>query len=105
MITFKPKVFAHHKRKDGLFLVTIRVTFKRQSRFMRTSIYVTSADVTRSMKIKSPEIIAKCSELTDRLRKLASTLTPYELEGKDVDWVVKTLTERMRKLQSRRCPR
>ena len=95
MIHFKAVVFAHHKRKDGTFPVKIRVTFARGVRYLPTTLTCTAADLTRGMKIKSAEIVARCNELTDRLRKEAATLPPFSLEGKDVDYVVRVLTQRM----------
>ena len=95
MIHFKAVVFAHHKRKDGTFPVKIRVTFNRGVRYLPTTLTCTAADLTRGMKIKSAEVVARCNELTDRLRKEAATLPPFSLEGKDVDYVVRVLTQRM----------
>ena len=95
MITFKA-IPSRYKRRDGLRAVSIRVTYDGRVRWLPTTIMCAAADLTRGGNIKSPDIIAKCNELTDRLRREAATLTPYDLEGRDVDWVVKTLTERMR---------
>jgi len=96
MIHFKAVVFAHHKRRDGTIPVKIRVTFARGVRYLPTTLTCTAADLTRSMKIKNADIIARANELTDRLRKMAADFTAFDLEGRDVDWVVKQLTERMR---------
>ena len=96
MITFKPVIFAHHKRKDGTWPVTIRVTFRRQRKYIKTTITVTAADVTRGLKIKNPDTIARCNELCDRLRAEAASLNPFDLEGKDVEWVVARLRDALR---------
>lgn len=96
MITFKPVVFPHHKRKDGTIPVKIRVTFDRKCRYLPTTITVTAADITRSGNVKNAEVIAKCNDLTDRLRIEAAGISPYDLEGRDVDYVVHLLRERMR---------
>lgn len=96
MIHFKAVVFAHHKRRDGTFPVKIRVTFQGRVRYLPTTITCTAADLTRSMKMKNADVIARCNELTDRLRREAAALTTFDLEGKDVDYVVRVLTERMR---------
>lgn len=96
MITVKPVVHAHRKRKDGTFPVTIRVTFARQSRFLPTTISCTAADLTRSLKIKNAEIVAQTNALCDRLRAEAARLNPFELQGKTVDWVVARLTDALR---------
>ena len=96
MINFKQLVFAHHKRKDGTYPVKIRVNFHGKSKYLPTTLVCQPSDLTRSLKIKNADIIARCNQLTDRLRREAASLTPYDLEGRDVDWVVRTLTERMR---------
>ena len=95
MITFKA-IPSRYKRRDGLRAVSIRVTYDGRVRWLPTTIMCAAADLTRGGNIKSPDIIAKCNELTDRLRREAASLSPYDLEGRDVDWVMKTLTERMR---------
>lgn len=96
MITFKPVVFAHHKRKDGTYPVTIRVTFRRGRKYLPTTITATAADMTRSLKLKNPDIIAQTNALCDRLRSEAAALNPFDLEGKDVDWVVARLRDALR---------
>lgn len=96
MITFAAVVFAHHKRKDGTTPVKIRVTFKGRCRYIATNIYCKPTDMTRTMKIKSPDVIAKCNAMCDRLRAEASEIDPFELEGKDVDWVMRRLRDSMR---------
>lgn len=96
MITFKPVVHAHRRRKDGTYPVTIRVTFARKCRYLPTTITATAADMTRSLKIKNPDIIAQTNALCDRLRSEAARLSPFDLEGRDVGWVVARLTDAMR---------
>lgn len=96
MITFKPVVFKHRKRRDGTFPVSIRVTFDRKSRYLPTTITCTAADLTRGMRIKTPDVIAKTNALCDRLRAEAARINPFDLEGRDVDWVVARLRDALR---------
>lgn len=96
MITFKPVVFKHRKRRDGTFPVSIRVTFDRKSRYLPTTITCTAADLTRGMRIKNPDVIAKTNALCDRLRAEAARINPFDLEGRDVDWVVARLRDALR---------
>jgi integrase len=96
MITFKSVVHAHRRRKDGTYPVTIRVTYGRKCRYLPTTITVTAADMTRSLKIKNPDVIAQTNALCDRLRSEASQFSPFDLAGRDVDWVVSRLTDAMR---------
>lgn len=97
MISFKPVVHAHRRRRDGTYPVTIRVTFARKTRYLPTTITVTAADMTRSLKIKNTDVIAHTNAICDRLRQEAAALNPFDLEGRDVDWVVRRLTEAMRR--------
>lgn len=96
MITFKA-IASRYKRRDGLRAVSIRVTFRGRVRWLPTTIACSPADLTRGGNIKNADTIARCNALTDRLRSEAASLTPYDLEGRDVDWVVAFLTERMRR--------
>ena len=96
MISFKPVVFKHRRRRDGTWPVSIRVTFARKCRYLPTTITCTASDLTRGMQIKNPEAIARCNEICDRLRGEAALLNPFELRGRDVDWVVARLTQAMR---------
>lgn len=95
MITVKPLVFAHRKKRDGTYPVTIRVTFARKSRYLPTTITCTAADVTRGMKIKSASVLARANEICDRLRMEAAKINPFDLQGHDVDWVVDRLRAAM----------
>ena len=95
MITVKPLVFAHRKKRDGTYPVTIRVTFARKSRYLPTTITCTASDLTRGMRIKNASVLARANEICDRLRTEASKINPFDLEGRDVDWVVGRLRAAM----------
>lgn len=95
MITFRA-IASRYKRRDGLRAVSIRVTFRGRVRWLPTTISCAPADLTRGGNIKNADTIARCNALVDRLRTEAASLTPYDLEGRDVDWIVAYLTERMR---------
>ena len=95
MITCKPLVFAHRKKRDGTWPVTIRVTFARKSRYLPTTITCTAADLTRGMKIKNAAILARANEICDRLRMEAAKINPFDLKDRDVDWVVDRLRAAM----------
>lgn len=95
MITFKPEVFAHQKRQDGTYNVKIRVTFARKSRRIPTTLYCTQADLTRSLKLKNGDIINKAAELCGQMRAACSDLTMFDLEGRDVDFIVRHITSKM----------
>ena len=93
MITFKAIVISNNRRKDGTYPVKIRVTFKGVSRRLPTTLVCTTNDLTRSLKIKSASILNKSDELISRMRNAVKDLSPFDLENKDVDWVVSRIKE------------
>lgn len=88
MATLKPIIVPGSRRKDGTFLVYIRVYHAGASRRLPTSLVCYPADVTRSGKIKSADILAKADELVRRMRATLADVSPFDLEERDVDWVV-----------------
>ena len=93
MITFKAVVISNNRRKDGTYPVKIRVTFKGVSRRLPTTLVCTSNDLTRSLKIKSASILNKSDELISRMRNAVKDLSPFDLDNKDVDWVVSNIKD------------
>lgn len=96
MITFKPMVFAHQKREDGSYNVKIRVTFKRVSRWLPTTLFATDKDLTRSLKIKSPALLDGCDKIVGDMRSSASKISPFRLEEMTVDQVVEWIKTDLR---------
>lgn len=96
MITFKPEVFAHQKRQDGTYNIKIRVTFNRQSRRIPTNLFCTQADLTRSLKLKNGDIINKANVLCNLMRAACSDLNVFDLEDKDVDFIVRHIKDTLK---------
>ena len=88
MITYKPIVIPGGRRKDGIWPVKIRVTFKGVSRRIPTTLVCKDTDLTRGGKIKNATILEKANELIARMRATTSDLSPFTLEAWDVDKVV-----------------
>jgi len=88
MITFKAIVIPGNRRKDGTFPVVIRVTFKGKSRRLATTLVCRSADLTRTHRIKDATILNKADALIGRMRDAVKDISPFDLEDRDVDWVV-----------------
>lgn len=100
MITFEPIIVSNHRRKDGSFPVKIRVYFNGKSRRLPTTWVCQPADLIRtkkkSVKIrKDAGVRTKAQELIKRMRSVTDKMTLAELEGKDVDWVVRRIREGM----------
>ena len=68
MITYKAIVIPNNRRGDGTYPVKIRVTYKRVSRRLPTTLVCSPKDLTRSLKIKNEDIISKSNELILKMR-------------------------------------
>ena len=91
MITAKPIVVLSNRRKDGTFLVYIRVYFAGEVRRIPTSIVCKPGDLTRSGKIKDQAILDRAESVANRMRDAVSDYTDAEMAGRDVDWVVRKM--------------
>ena len=63
MITFKACIVKKDMRKDGTWPVLIRMTYKRQSRMIRTTMSVTEEDLTASGNFRNRSIIDECDKI------------------------------------------
>lgn len=95
-ITFHPVVYSNHKKEDGTYPVKIRVTFKRVSRKLPTTIFARKEDLTRSLAIKSAYITDKANDLIRQMRSCLDDLNLFALEDMNVDQVVEHIKKRMR---------
>lgn len=89
--TFRPVVYAHHKRQDGTYNVKINVYFNGKERRLPTTIYCTKNDLTRTHHIKSQDILNKCNNLIARMHNAIADISTFDLEGRDVDWLVQRI--------------
>lgn len=94
-VTFKAVCIASNRRKDGTYPVRIRVTFKGDSRRLPTNLVARPADLTRSLHIKSPDITSKAGALIAQMQGTLTDLSPFVLEGWDVDRVVAHIKTRL----------
>ena len=93
MITFKAIVIPGNRRKDGTFPVVIRVTFKGKSRRLATTLVCRAGDLTRTLRIKDATILNKADALIARMRDAVKDISPFDLEDRDVDWVVGSIKD------------
>ena len=91
MITIKPIVILSNRRKDGTYLVVLRVYFDGKVRRVPTSIVCRQADLTRSGKIKSQAVLDMANAQAGKMMEAVSCYTDADLAGKDVDWVVERM--------------
>ena len=95
MITFKPIVIPGNKRKDGTYPIVIRVTYKGKSRRLATTLVAGQSDLTRSLKIKNPTLLSKADAIIKQMREAVSLLSPFEIEDKDVGYIVTHIRSRL----------
>ena len=93
MITYKPIIIPNNKRQDGTYPVKIRVYHNGKCRRLPTTLVCEQKDLTRSLKIKNPDIIKKAEALIKRMRKATDDLLQYDLEDKSIDWVVNKIKD------------
>ena len=87
-VTFHPVCIASNRRKDGTYPVRIRVTFKGVSRRLPTNLTARASDLTRSLHIKSPDLLNKSAALIAGMRETLVDISPFTMEDWDVDAVV-----------------
>lgn len=96
-ITFKPVITPSRKRADGTWPVSIRIYFNGAIRRLPTNLVARPSDLNRAGAIKSQTILDKADALIRTMRATLEHFTLFDLEDKDVDWVVnqirKTITK------------
>lgn len=93
MITFKPIIVNSNRRKDGTYMVVIRITFNGKTRRLPTTLVCRSGDLTRTYKIKDASILNRADALVGRMREAVMDLSPFDLQDRDVDWVVSRIKD------------
>lgn len=93
MITFRPII--ENRKADGTWPVRIRITFKRQSRRLATSLVCTDNDITRSGRIKNATILDRANTLIGEMRATCADLSFFTLEEWGIDQVVRHIRSRM----------
>lgn len=96
IITFKEIIVPGNKRKDGTYPVKIRVTFKGKSRRLPTTLVCYPKDITKSLKIKSDDIKDKASVIIRQMREAIKDISLFDLEDRDVDWVVRQIKDKLK---------
>ena len=75
--------------------MNIRITFKGVSRRLATTLICTPGELTRSLKIKSADILNKADALIGQMRDAVKDISPFDLDTHDVDWVVSRIRDKM----------
>ena len=96
MPSFKAVVIPGDKRGDGTYNVKIRVLHNRGQRRIPTSLYARPSDLTRSLKIKNPEILSRCDDLIVQMRAAIADVNPFDLEDMTVAELVSHIRAAMK---------
>lgn len=81
-------ILNHQKKGDGTNFIRIRVTFRRKSKYIKTSIVVEPSDLTRSGNLKNQSKIDQVTDLLKEFRDIAASIPFFTLENYDVTDVV-----------------
>ena len=96
MITYKPIIIPNNRRQDGTYPVKIRVYFNGKTRRLATTLVCEPKDLTRSLKIKNPDILNKANAIIKKMRTISDDFSMTDLEKRDVDWVVNKIKDGLR---------
>ena len=91
-ITFAPTIPTRQKRPNGTYNVKIRITFKRKSRFLSTTLFASSADLTvRTLKLKQGPLLTRSYILIGEMQQALACLSPFDLLKMEVDDIIKVI--------------
>ena len=85
MATFK--ICVRRRRKDGVFPVFIRVTHKREARYINTEKLVLKEHL-RKGEVKDPEIVSYCSSL---IKSYCNKLNAVDISNWDINEIISYL--------------
>ena len=95
-VTFKAVITPSRKRADGTWPVSIRVYYNGAIRRLPTTLVAKQRDLSCSGAIKSPTLLDRAGSIIKQMRAAVSDLTPFDLDGRDVDWVVHHIRGKLR---------
>lgn len=95
MPSFKAVVVPGQKRQDGTYNVKIRVLHNRGQRRIPTSLFARPSDLTRSLKIKNPDILSKCDGIIVQMRAAIADINPFDLADMDIEQLVQHIRAAM----------
>ena len=88
-VTINYVIFPHLKKDDGTNFVRIRITHKRKSRYLKTSITLERDDVSRSGKLRHDGKRKLAEDEVTTMREIVSGISTYTLDSMSLDDVVR----------------
>lgn len=92
-ITFSPYIDPRQIKSDGSVNITIRLTFKRRSRYIKTNLVAYKCDLTSGNKLRQGTLLTRCYALIGDFQKYLSDLSPFALNEMNPDDVVGILAK------------
>ena len=93
MATFKPDI--QYKRADGTYNIRIRITHNCQIRRVSTNLFATSADMTKSLKLKNQNLIDQINALISQFRTACNELG-FSITDMSIDDLVEAIKLRLK---------
>lgn len=87
-VMFQATVLPHQRKADGTNMVRIRVTHKRESKWIKTNITLYPSDMTKAGKVKNSSCLRPAEDLIMRMRKVVDNIDMFKLEAMSVQEVV-----------------
>ena len=97
MATLTPVIRKDRKRSDGSYAIKIRLTHKRRTVYIPTSLTAWPSDLNTRGRLKPSAVQAACSALTARMYAAMDDLPLLSLDLMDVEAVAKHITGRLQR--------
>lgn len=94
-ITVDYVILPHLKKEDGTNFIRLRITHKRKSKYIKTNISVTAADLTRSGNLKNQGKEDLADAEVKKWRGVVSAMTTSASDAMNIDEVVKYVKTRL----------
>jgi integrase len=93
--SYKPVILYQQIRRDGSCNVKIRITHKRKSKYIPTSITASKGDYDKEYQLKN-SVILRLSDLLKSIGSVLESKTVFEWDMMDIDEVYSYLSAKMR---------
>lgn len=93
--SYKPVILNQQIRRDGSCNVKIRITHKRKSKYIPTTVTVSKGDYDKEYQLKN-SVILRLSDLLKNIGSIIESKTVFEWDMMDVDEVYSYLSAKMR---------
>ena len=92
--TFKPVILFQHVRRDGSCNVKIRITHKRQSKYIATTVTAFKGDYDKDFKLRN-SILFRLADMMKQIAAIIETKNTFEWDVMDVEQVCAYISDKM----------